>query len=88
MRWLVCLAEIAIAVAGAILGSLAFSAHQQPMPVATAEPAWNRGSVSTRLTDQPCDFEELATSWKTKAFRLPRSTSSRPESPAASAAGS
>lgn len=61
MRWLTCLAVIAIAFAAAILGPLAFSAHQKMMPQAASggELTYRFGTFVMRLTDEPCPFEEL-----------------------------
>jgi hypothetical protein len=59
MRWIAYLAVIFLAVAGTIIGALAFSAHEAPLPVATGDLVYRSGTYAVRLTDQPCEFEEI-----------------------------
>jgi hypothetical protein len=54
---------LAVACAVGILGPLAFSAHEKPQPQAQATAAgdlvYRSGSYAVRLTDQPCEFDEI-----------------------------
>lgn len=61
MRQLAYLAVIGMAISGAVLGPLAFSARtkEQPAAAATGELVYRSGSYSVRLTDAPCDQPEL-----------------------------
>ncbi len=57
------LALVAIALAAAIVGPLAFSAHLQAAPAVatdgTGDLVYRSGSYAIRLTEDPCDHEEL-----------------------------
>lgn len=63
MRWVAYLATIVLAAAGAIIGSLAFSAHVKSHPTvppaATGDLIYRQGTYAVRLTDAPCESEEI-----------------------------
>lgn len=57
MRWLLAILGLAAVSAAAVLGPLAFSAHEKPQP--TGDLMYRYGSFVLRLTEEPCPFEEL-----------------------------
>lgn len=59
MRWLLYLAFVALSIAGAILGPLAFSVHQPAAANGPGQLVYRSGSYVMRFTDEPCPYEEL-----------------------------
>lgn len=60
MRWLAYLAVVLLAIAGAIFGPHALSARTPlPQPAGPSGLVWRNGTFSMRLTDQPCEREDL-----------------------------
>ena len=82
MRQLAYLAVIVAAIAGAVLGPMAFSAREKTQaateeyqPPGDAGKVYRQGTYSVTLTELPCPFEEIASDLESEGIPPAKATS-------------